>query len=180
MQNSCSIDYPCILSIMLLFVQCSWPTPCIILYHFLGWIFSQSFFFSRIFLRLVYLWIWCSMISLMLRLVILLVVPDDLFAHILLCTILLGQLNKIFGIINHTIEILHWIYCMLIILVGQLNKIFGLITHTIKSLHGLYCMVFKNMWFLWNIKYNLVTGLHGVRIKISCLSGTLVVWINFL
>ena len=32
---------------------------------------------------------------------------------------------------------------MCTILVGQLNKIFGLITQTTKSLHGLYCMVFK-------------------------------------
>ena len=55
------------------------------------------------------------MLSLVLILVLLLIFPEALCASILKCTIL----------------------------VGQLNKIFGLITQTIKSLHGLYCMVFK-------------------------------------
>ena len=87
----------------------------------------------------------------MLRLVILIIVPEALSVSVLTCTIL----------------------------VGQLNTIFGHITHTIKILHGIYCMVFKNMFFLCDTKSRLSTGLHGVSNKISFLYDTLIGWVKF-
>ena len=102
------------------FFQCSWPTPFLLCYPFLGWFFLTELpFCTHILLRLMYLWVWCLMLTLMLRFVLLLIFPEALCDSILECTIL----------------------------VGQLNKLFGLITQTIKSLHGLYCMVFKYMFF---------------------------------
>ena len=59
------------------------------------------------------------------------------------------------------------------ILVGQLNKIFSLINQTIKRLHGLYCIIFKNMCFWCGTKYKLTSGLHGGIKKRSCLSDPL-------
>ena len=52
------------------------------------------------------------MTILMLRLVLLILVPEALFAFVLFYTILVGHINKIFGIITRTIKILHGLYCM--------------------------------------------------------------------
>ena len=126
-------------STMLLFVQCSWPTSFLLFYPFLCCIFfcTELPYFPHLLLYLVYLSMWCSMLSLMLRLVLLLVVPEAICGPVLACAIL----------------------------VGQLNKIFGFITQTIKSLHGLYCMVFKNMCFWCYAKSKIAPGLHGGRKK---------------
>ena len=115
--------------------QCIWPTNFILFYPFLGCIFfcTKLTLFPHFFLHLLYLWVWCSMISLMLRLALLLVVPEALYEPVLVCTIF----------------------------VGQLITIFGLITHTINILHGLYCMLFKNMCFWCDTKSKLAPGLHA-------------------
>ena len=81
------------------------------------------------------------MLSIMLRLVILLVVPEALCLSVLMCNIL----------------------------VGKLNKTFGIITQRIKSLHGIYHMVFKDMCFWCDTKSNLAPGLHGGSNRRSCL-----------
>ena len=86
----------------------------------------------------------------MLRLVLLLVVPDTLFASVLAFTILVGQLNKIFGIITENIQILH----------------------------GIYYMVFKNTCFWCDNKSKLAPDHHGDSKKISLLSDTLKGWVN--
>ena len=99
-------------------------------------------FCPRFILCLLYLWVSCSMLSLMLLLVLLLVVPEAFFELTLVCTIL----------------------------VVQLNKIFSFITQTIKILHGIYCMVYKNVCFCCDTKSKFAPGLHGGTIKISCLS----------
>ena len=112
----------------------------------------RASFLPSFFLRLLYLWVWFSMISLMLRLVLLIIFPEALCVYVLTCTIL----------------------------VGKLNKIFGLVTQTIKSLHGIYCLVFKNMCFWCDTKYKLLPGLHGGSNKSSCLSDTLTGWVNLM
>ena len=66
------------------------------------------------------------------------------------------------------------------ILVVQLNKIFGLITQTFKSLHGIYCMVFKNLYFCCDTKSKIAPCLHEGINKSSCLYDTLMVCINLL
>ena len=48
----------------------------------------------------------------MLILVLLILLPAALCVSVLMCTILVGQLNKIFGLITQTINILHGIYYM--------------------------------------------------------------------
>ena len=50
------------------------------------------------------------MLRLMLRIMIMRIVPEALCASIPACTILVGQLNKIFGLITQTITILHGLY----------------------------------------------------------------------
>ena len=51
-------------------------------------------FFYHVFLHLVYLWMWCLIISLLLILAFLLVVNEALCDTIIDITILVGQLNK--------------------------------------------------------------------------------------
>ena len=87
----------------------------------------------HLFLHIVYLWILLSMTSLVLRLVLMILATDALYTPVLECTIL----------------------------VGQLNKIFGTIAQNIKYLHGIYWMVFKNIYFWCDTKSKLVTGLRG-------------------
>ena len=98
--------------------------------------FHGASFLPQFFLHILYLWVWLSMLRLMLRLVLLVVVSEALCASVLTCTIL----------------------------VGQLNKIFGLITHTIKSLHVLYWVIFKNLLFWHDTNSKLAPGLHGGRL----------------
>ena len=135
------------------FFQCCLLTPFLIFYTFLGCIFfcTELPFCPNFFLRILYFWVLLSMYILMLILVLLNVVPEALCASVLTCTVL----------------------------VGQLNKIFGLITQTINILHGLYCMVFKNMCFWYDTKSKLAPGLHGGNKKNSFLSDPLTGWVNF-
>ena len=107
-------------------------------------------FLPSFFLRLLYLWVWCSIISLMLRLVFLIVFSWEFCESVLECTIL----------------------------VVQLNKIFGIITQTIKNLHELYCMVLKNTCFWCDTKSKLTPVLRGGSNKISCFSNPLAVLVN--
>ena len=78
-----------------------------------------------------------------------LVLLEDLYVPVLVCTIFVIQLNKIV-----------------------------LINHTIKSLYGIYCMAFKNMFFWFDTNYKLVPGLCGCRKNIYYLSDPLMVWVN--
>ena len=121
-------------------------------YIFLGFVCvcTELPFFPNFPLHLVYFWVWWYIISLMLRLLLLILVPEYLCLSVLTCTIL----------------------------VGKINKIFVLITQTIESLHGLYCMVFKNMWFWCDTKSKLVSGLHGGSNKSSFLSDPLTGWVK--
>ena len=106
----------------------------------------------QIFLQILYPWVWCSMLSLIFRIVLMCVVPEALCVSVLTCTIL----------------------------VGKLNKIFVRITQTINILHGLYCMVFKKQFFWCDTNSKLAPGLHGFSNKIFWLSDTLTGWVNFL
>ena len=94
---------------MLLFFQCNWPMPFLLFFHCFGCIFffMEIIFCPNLFLHLVYRWVWCSMRSLMFILILILVFHEALCESVLACTILVGQLNKIFGFI-----ILHGLYCM--------------------------------------------------------------------
>ena len=94
-------------------------------------------FYPHLFLHLVYPYMWCSMLSLMARLVVLLVVTEVLCEMVLAFTIL----------------------------VWKPNKLFRIITQTIKSLHGLYCMVFKSMYFWCDTRSKIAPGLPGSRNK---------------
>ena len=56
--------------------------------------FMELHFCPHFPLFLVYLWVWCLMLSLMFRLVLLIVVPEALCKYVLTCTILVRQLSK--------------------------------------------------------------------------------------
>ena len=66
------------------------------------------------------------------------------------------------------------------VLVEQLNIIFGLITQIIKSLHGLHCMVLKDMCFGCDTKSNIYQGLYGGMNKIYLLSYPIMRWVNLM
>ena len=87
----------------------------------------------------------------MLRLVLLLILPKALCDSVLMCTILVRQLNKSFSLIIQNIKILHWLWCIL----------------------------FKNMYFWCDTKSKLVTSLHGDSNKSSYLYDLLTGWFNF-
>ena len=102
-------------------------------------------------LCLVYFLIWCSIPSLILRLVIIILFPEALCLPVLVSTILLVKLNIIFGVI----------------------------TQIIKILCGLYCIVFKSILFWCGNKYKLAPGIFEISNKRSCISDTLTGWVNF-
>ena len=135
--------------IMLLLFKCIWMTHFLFFYTFIGWIMFCSDW-PFIFLWLVYLWARWLMISLVMKLMFLLVVPEYLCVSVLACTIL----------------------------VQQLNKSVCIITQTIKRMHGLYYMVSKNICFGCNTKYKIAPGLHRGSNKISCLSDNFTGWVN--
>ena len=89
-------------SIMLLFFQCILPTPSLFFYPFLGCtLFCMGInFLSHILLRLMYLWVWCSMVSFMLILILMLVVTEALCSPVLLCTTFVVKTNEIFCLIT--------------------------------------------------------------------------------
>ena len=107
-------------------------------------IFLHGASFFRSFFSSTTLWMWCSVIGFMLILVLLRVVHEALCVSVLTCTIL----------------------------VWQLNKIFGILTQTIKSLHGIYYMVLKYV-LLCDTNSKIVPGLHGCRNKSYFLSDPL-------
>ena len=139
-------------SIMLLLFQRSWPTNFLLFWSFLNCIIFWTYipFCPHLFLRLLNLWVWYSMLILMFILMLLLIVPEALCLYVLAYNIL----------------------------VLKLNKIFNIITQTIKILHGIYFIVFKNMCFWCETKSKLAPGLHGGSNKSSYLSDTLTGWVN--